>query len=83
MVVPLALFAHDGDHEILVQRGNGNVETMHRIRKTVGIENLVQRRLDERRALLLSILQRAGVGVLEAIGIDRDKVCTYCWNGKE
>ena len=21
--------------------------------------------------------------VLEAIGIDRDKVCTYCWNGKE
>ena len=26
VVVPLALFAHDGDHEILVQRGNGNVE---------------------------------------------------------
>ncbi len=22
-------------------------------------------------------------GVLEAIGIDRDKVCTYCWTGKE
>ncbi len=22
-------------------------------------------------------------GVLEAIGIDRDKVCTYCWSGKE
>ncbi|MBQ8390652.1 MAG: amidophosphoribosyltransferase [Oscillibacter sp.] len=22
-------------------------------------------------------------GVLEAIGIDRDKVCTYCWNGRE
>ena len=22
-------------------------------------------------------------GVLEAIGIVRDKVCTYCWNGKE
>ena len=22
-------------------------------------------------------------GVLEAIGIDKDKVCTYCWNGKE
>ena len=21
--------------------------------------------------------------LLEAIGIDRDKVCTYCWNGKE
>ena len=22
-------------------------------------------------------------GVLEAIGLDRDKICTYCWNGKE
>ena len=22
-------------------------------------------------------------GMLEAIGIDRSKVCTYCWNGKE
>ncbi|MBP3428802.1 MAG: amidophosphoribosyltransferase [Clostridia bacterium] len=22
-------------------------------------------------------------GLLEAIGIDKDKVCTYCWNGKE
>ncbi len=22
-------------------------------------------------------------GLLEAIGIDREKICTYCWNGKE
>ena len=22
-------------------------------------------------------------GLMEAIGIDRDKICTYCWNGKE
>lgn len=22
-------------------------------------------------------------GMLEAIGIDRNKICTYCWNGKE
>jgi len=22
-------------------------------------------------------------GVLEAIGIDKDQICTYCWNGKE
>ena len=22
-------------------------------------------------------------GVLEAIGIDKDKLCTYCWSGKE
>lgn len=22
-------------------------------------------------------------GMLEAIGLPRDQVCTYCWNGKE
>ena len=22
-------------------------------------------------------------GILEAIGLDEDRVCTYCWNGKE
>ena len=22
-------------------------------------------------------------GMLEAIGIDREKVCTYCWSGRE
>ena len=22
-------------------------------------------------------------GLLEAIGIDRSKICTYCWTGKE
>ena len=22
-------------------------------------------------------------GIIEAIGIDPDKLCTYCWNGKE
>ena len=22
-------------------------------------------------------------GLLEAIGIDRDKICTYCWTGRE
>ncbi len=22
-------------------------------------------------------------GLLKAIGIDRDKICTYCWTGKE
>jgi amidophosphoribosyltransferase len=22
-------------------------------------------------------------GLLDAIGLDRDKVCTYCWTGKE
>ena len=22
-------------------------------------------------------------GLMEAIGIDRDKICTYCWTGRE
>ena len=22
-------------------------------------------------------------GIIEAIGIDKDKLCTYCWTGKE
>ena len=22
-------------------------------------------------------------GIIEAIGIDRDKLCTYCWTGEE
>lgn len=42
--------------------------------------------------LLKSICEKLGFdslgyqsldGLLEAIGIDRDKVCTYCWTGKE
>ncbi len=42
--------------------------------------------------LLKSICEKMGFdslgyqsleGMLEAIGIDRDKVCTYCWTGKE
>ena len=42
--------------------------------------------------LLKAICQKLGFdslgyqsldGLLEAIGIDRDKVCTYCWTGKE
>ncbi len=44
------------------------------------------------KCLLRSICEKLGFdslsyqsldGMLEAIGIDRDKVCTYCWNGKE
>ncbi|MGI5962788.1 MAG: amidophosphoribosyltransferase [Lawsonibacter sp.] len=44
------------------------------------------------KCLLQSICEKLGFdslgyqsldGLLEAIGIDRDKVCTYCWSGKE
>ncbi len=38
------------------------------IRETLGFDSLGYQSLD---------------GLMEAIGIDPDKVCTYCWNGKE
>ena len=41
---------------------------LHRICETLGFDSLGYQSLD---------------GLLEAIGLDRDKVCTYCWTGKE
>ena len=47
---------------------------------------------DRGQCLLKTICQEMGFdslgyqsldGLLEAIGLDRDKVCTYCWTGKE
>ena len=36
--------------------------------KEMGFDSLVYQTLD---------------GLLEAIGLDREKVCTYCWTGEE
>jgi len=41
---------------------------LHSICKKLGFSSLGYQSLD---------------GLLEAIGIDRDKICTYCWTGKE
>ena len=41
---------------------------LSRICKELGFDSLGYQSLD---------------GLLEAIGIDREKVCTYCWTGKE
>ena len=41
---------------------------LHTICKEMGFDSLGYQSLD---------------GLLEAIGIDRDKICTYCWTGKE
>ena len=41
---------------------------LHAICKKLGFDSLGYQSLDS---------------LLEAIGIDRDKVCTYCWTGKE
>ena len=49
-------------------------------------------RTERGKCLLRSICEEMGFdslsyqtldGMLDAIGIDRDKICTYCWNGRE
>ena len=36
-----------------------------------------------RKLLNFSMLKFQNINdMLDAIGIDRDKICTYCWNGK-
>ena len=56
------------------------------------IEEYADRSTQRGQCLLKSISQRFGFdslgyqsleGVLVAIGIDKEKICTYCWNGKE
>lgn len=49
-------------------------------------------RTERGKCLLRSICEEMGFdslayqsidGILEAIGLDRDKICTYCWTGEE
>ena len=56
------------------------------------IEEYADRNTERGQCLLSTICKQFGFdslgyqsleGLLEAIGLDRSKVCTYCWNGKE
>ena len=56
------------------------------------IEEYADSKTERGQCLLSAICKKFGFdslgyqsleGVLEAIGIDRNKICTYCWNGKE
>ena len=56
------------------------------------IEEYANSKTERGQCLLRAICRKFGFdslgyqsldGVLEAIGLDRDKVCTYCWTGKE
>ena len=56
------------------------------------LEEYADANTERGQCLLKSICEKMGFdslgyqsldGLLEAIGIDRDKVCTYCWTGKE
>ena len=69
----------------MVQELEGNEGQKH-------LEEYADSRTERGKCLLHEICAQFGFdslsyqsldGLLEAIGIDRDKVCTYCWNGKE
>ena len=56
------------------------------------LEEYADSNTERGQCLLKSICEKMGFdslgyqsldGLLEAIGIDRDKICTYCWTGKE
>ena len=56
------------------------------------IEEYSDGRTERGKALRKAISEKLGFdsldyqnidGILEAIGLDADRVCTYCWNGKE
>ena len=56
------------------------------------IEEYADRNTERGKCLLSAICKKFGFdslgyqsldGLLEAIGLDKEKVCTYCWNGKE
>ncbi len=56
------------------------------------LDEYADSRTERGKCLLKSICEEMGFdslayqsvdGILEAIGLDRDKICTYCWTGKE
>jgi len=70
-------------------------KTIQRLEGEIGLSHLEEyadRNTERGQCLLKSICQEMGFdslefqsldGMLEAIGLDREKVCTYCWTGKE
>ena len=79
----------NSDMELLtrktIQKLEGNLGQQH-------LEEYADSSTERGKCLLKSICEEMGFdslgyqtldGLLEAIGIDRDKVCTYCWNGEE
>ena len=67
----LELEGEEGDKHI-EEYSDGRTERGKALRKAIsdklGFDSLDYQNID---------------GILEAIGLDRDCVCTYCWNGKE
>ena len=73
------------DFNRMVQELEGDEGHMH-------LDEYADSTTERGQCLLKSICEKLGFdslgyqsldGVMEAIGIDPEKVCTYCWNGKE
>ena len=56
------------------------------------LEEYSDRKTERGQCLMKTIAEKLGFsslwyqsmdGLMEAIGIDKEKICTYCWNGKE
>ena len=77
------------DMELLARRTIHNLEGLEGLKH---IDEYTDSSTQRGQCLLKSICQEMGFdslgyqsldGLLEAIGLDKDKVCTYCWSGKE
>jgi len=70
-------------------------KTIQRLEGEIGQQHAAEyadARTERGQCMLKAICQEMGFdslgyqtldGLLEAIGLDRDKVCTYCWTGEE
>ena len=77
------------DMELLARRTIHNLEGLEGMKH---LDEYTDSSTSRGQCLLKSICQEMGFdslgyqsldGLLEAIGLDKDKVCTYCWSGKE
>ena len=80
---------NNSDMDLLARR------IVNELEGTEGLEHLEEygdAKTQRGQCLLRAICEKLGFdslgyqsldGLLEAIGIDRDKICTYCWTGKE
>ena len=85
----LSFSRSNSDYELIARRKISELEGDEGINH---IEEYSDAKTERGKCLLRSIAEEMGFdslgfqsldGMLEAIGIDRKKVCTYCWNGKE
>lgn len=79
----------NGDQELLARRVIRELEGEEGDKY---IEEYADGHTERGKCLMKAISEKLGFtslgyqsleGLMEAIGIDKDKICTYCWNGKE